>query len=428
MTAALLAGAASAPASGHVKGAGTVGRAVHACPTTAAPGKLACHALKRTDLKPWLQTPATRFPSGYGYGPAQLQSAYVLTAASAVEGSRRTVALVDAYDDPTAVSDLAVYRAAAGLAPAVVSKVDQNGAASPLPREAPASDDWTLEESLDLDMVSAICPRCGIVLVEADDDTGTGLYSAQNTAARHAGYISDSWGGPESAQDTVLDEEYFHHPGTVITVSAGDAGYGVSYPATSPYVVSVGGTSLRSEPTARGWTESVWGDPAGGVGTGSGCSAYEAKPAWQDDSVCPNRTDNDVAADADPDTGVAVYDTSNGNGGWNEIGGTSASAPMIAAAYALAGGPGAVPARDIYQHAGSLFSVTSGANGTCLPPYLCTAGPGYAGPSGWGTPNGLAAFTPGTAGTVPAVGPGHQPGHVLQGRSGHLRRRSNPRR
>jgi subtilase family serine protease len=354
--------------------------------------------LKRTDrhakLRSRLAHPDS-IPAGYGYGPSQLQSAYKLTSASSSRGAGQTIAIVDAYDDPTAASDLAAYRKAAGLPAASFSKVNQNGQASPLPAQPPSGDDWTLEESLDLDMASAICPNCKIVLVEADDDQGNGLYTAENTAARLAGYISNSWGGSDSSSDAGLDASYFNHPGKVITASGGDSGYGVIYPATSRYVVSVGGTSLSTASNSRGWSEKVWGSSAGGEGTGSGCSGYETKPTWQKDTGCAKRTDNDVAADADPATGVAVYDTSEGDGGWNEVGGTSASAPMIAAVFALAGSPGSTPAQDIYQHTGNLFDVTTGADGSCpsAKSYLCQARKGYDGPTGWGTPNGIAAFS-----------------------------------
>jgi subtilase family serine protease len=366
-----------------------------ACPVDLTVGQESCMVLKRTDVTPELQ-PASApkaFPTGFGYGPAQLQAAYKLAAAATADGKNSTVAVVDAYDDPTAASDLATYRTAAGLPAANFTKVNQNGKASPLPKKAPVSDDWTLEESLDVDMVSAICPNCKIILVEAKNDSGNGLYKAENTAATLAGYVSNSWGGTEAASDTTLDTKYFDHPGVAITAAAGDGGYGVIYPATSPNVVAVGGTTLSAASNARGWTETVWGSSAGGEGTGSGCSVFEPKPTWQHDTGCGKRTDNDVAAVADPNTGVAVYDTSNGNGGWNQVGGTSASTPIIASVYALAGNAGTNPADDIYTHTGNLYDVTSGADGTCSPAYLCTGEIGYDGPTGWGTPNGISAFS-----------------------------------
>jgi hypothetical protein len=387
----------------------------HACPAVVVVGKESCFALKRNGVhvNAASATP-NAIPSGVGYGPSQLQSAYNLTSASAADGAGRTVALVDAYDDPTAAADLAAYRSAAGLPTANFKKVNQEGATSPLPAEAPSSDDWTLEESLDLDMASSACPLCNIVLVEADDDSGDGLYVAENTAAGLAGYISNSWGGSEASSDTSLDSEYFEHSGVVITASAGDSDYGAEYPATSPYVVSVGGTNLTTSSNSRGWTESVWNTTAGSEGTGSGCSSYEPEPSWQSalnlPSGCSKRIDNDVSADADPATGVAVYDTSNGNGGWNEVGGTSASSPFIAAAYALAGNAGSNPADDVYTHTSDFYDVTSGNDGSCSPAYLCTAETGFDGPTGIGTPNGIAGLETGTStgNTVSVTNPGSQ--------------------
>ncbi|MYV95191.1 peptidase S8, partial [Streptomyces sp. SID1034] len=185
------------------------------------------------------------------------------------------------------------------------------------------------------------------------------------------------------------DSQYFNHPGVAITVSSGDGGYGTEYPAASRYVTAVGGTSLKTASNSRGWTDTVWS------GAGSGCSAYDAKPSWQKDTGCAKRTVADVSAVADPATGVAVYDTYGGDPGWEVFGGTSASSPLIAAVYALAGVPssGSTPASFPYAHTGSLNDVTSGSNGSCSPAYLCKGGSGYDGPSGLGTPNGTAAFT-----------------------------------
>jgi hypothetical protein len=395
-------------------------RSTHACAAVIVVGHKSCMVLKRDGLRPILANASPdAIPGGVGFGPSQLQSAYNLTSASAADGAGRTIAVVDAFDDPTAAADLATYRSAAGL-PAVPSfeKLNQNGQTSPLPAEAPASDDWTLEESLDLDMASAICPLCNIVLVEATNDSGNGLDVAENAAANVAGYISNSWGGTESSSDTTLDSTDFNHPGDVITASAGDSDFGVIYPATSPNVVAVGGTSLSTSSSSRGWTESVWNTTPGSEGTGSGCSTVEPQPSWQAAlglSGCSRRIDNDVAADADPNTGVAVYDTSNGNGGWNEVGGTSASSPMLAAMYALAGNAGSTPADDIYTHTSDFFDVTSGNDGSCSPAYLCTAETGYDGPTGIGTPDGIAGLVTGSSGggnTVTVTNPGSQTGTV----------------
>jgi len=402
---------------------------VFSCGKSFTPGKQKCLVIKNEAAHPTAQTVSPdAIPSGEGYGPSQFQAAYNLTAASASDGAGTTVAVVDAYDDPTAAADLATYRSDAGL-PALTTgqftKYNQNGATSPLPAEAPADDDWTLEESLDVDMVSAICPLCKIDLVEANNDSGTGLYVAEETAATTLGakYISNSWGGSESSADTTYDSEYFGVSGVVYTASAGDSAYsgGVIYPATSPHVVGVGGTSLNTSTNSRGWTESVW-ETSSTEGTGSGCSSNEPQPAWQAalsviTAVCSHRVDNDVAADADPNTGAAVYDTSNSNGGWVEVGGTSESSPMIAAVFALAGnnGNGGDNAADsIYTHTSNLYDVTSGSNGSCGSSILCTAKTGYDGPTGWGTPDGLTAFqsTSTTGNTVTVTNPGTQTGTV----------------
>jgi hypothetical protein len=390
----------------------------HACSAVIVVGHQSCFALKRNGVHPATAAVSPdSIPAGVGYGPSQLQSAYNLTSASASNGAGRTIALVDAYDYPTAASDLAAYRSAAGLPAGNFTKVNQNGATSPLPSAPPAGDDWTVEAALDMDMASAICPLCNIVLVEANDDSSNGLYVAQAAAAAKASYISNSWGGSESSSDPSSDNTYFKHAtGTVTTVSAGDSDYGVSYPATSPNVVSVGGTALSTASNSRGWTESVWNTTTGSEGTGSGCSAYEAEPSWQSalglPSGCSKRVDNDVAADADPATGVAVYDTYNGDGGWNEVGGTSASSPMVAAMFALAGNAGANPAQDIYQHTTNFYDVTTGKDASsCSPAYLCTAGTGYDGPTGIGTPNGIAGLQTGGGGgteTVSVTNPGSQ--------------------
>jgi len=405
---------------------------VFSCGKSFTPGKQKCLVIKNAAAHPTAQTVRPNaIPSGNGYGPSQFQAAYNLTAASAADGSGTTVAVVDAYNDPTAASDLATYRSAAGL-PALTSGqftvYNQNGQTSPLPATAPASDDWTLEESLDVDMVSAICPLCKIDLVEATNDTGNGLFVAEQTAATTLGakYISNSWGGSETSSDITMDSEYFGVSGVVYTASAGDSAYsgGVIYPATSPHVVGVGGTTLNTASNSRGWTESVW-ETSSTEGTGSGCSAVEPQPSWQSSislitAACSHRVDNDVAADADPNTGAAVYDTTNGNGGWNEVGGTSESSPMIAAVFALAGnnGNGGNNAADsIYTHTGNLNEVTASSNGTCTPPtqdaVLCTATGAantYNGPTGWGTPDGLTAFqsTSTTGNTVTVTSPGNQ--------------------
>ncbi|MER6381647.1 hypothetical protein [Streptomyces sp. NPDC001250] len=385
--------------------AASAAHARHLCAHATTPGHVACLAEARTDVVQHLTVGPHTTPSGYG--PADLQSAYNLPSATA--GSGRTVAIVDAMDDPTAESDLAAYRSQYGLPACTTAngcfhKVNQTGGTT-----YPSADSgWAGEISLDLDMVSAVCPQCHITLVEASSTSMTDIGTAENEAvALGAKYVSNSFGGSEDPSETTADVQYFNHPGVAITVSAGDSGYGAQYPASSPYVTAVGGTSLSHASNSRGWSESVW-STGSTDGTGSGCSADEAKPTWQPDTGCTRRTVADVSAVADPATGVAVYDTT-GASGWNVYGGTSASSPIIAATYALAGTPTAnsYPSSYPYGHTSALNDVTTGADGTCSPSYLCTAGTGYDGPTGLGTPNGTAAFT-GGANTVNSLQPGRK--------------------
>ena len=267
-----------------------------------------------------------------GYGAPDLRSAYALPSSG---GSGQTVAVVDAFGDTTAEADMNTYRSTYGLpacttANGCFKKVNQSGVQGSYPAN---NQGWALETQLDLEMVSAVCPGCKILLVEASSNLNSSLYAAEDTAARlGATEISNSWGGGESTTETT-DDAHFNHPGAAITVSSGDSGFGVEYPAASRYVTAVGGTSLSHATNSRGWTESAWS------GAGSGCSAYEPKPAWQTDSGCARRTVADVSAVADPNTGVAVYDSNCGLlgqllgqcfSGWGVVGGTSASAPIVA--------------------------------------------------------------------------------------------------
>jgi subtilase family serine protease len=364
-----------AAALGGAARAGAAGVSIKPVCSAVPVGYARCFSLVRGQALPFQNGPT-------GYGPSDLQSAYKLPSSTA--GVGQTVAIVDAFDDPTAESDLAQYRSFYGLPPCTTAngcfrKVDQTGGTLyPAP-----SPDWDLEISLDLDMVTAVCPNCHILLVEATTNLDSDLYVAEDTAARlGANAISNSWGGDESSDETANDI-HFNHPGVAITASSGDNGFGVSYPAASPFLTAVGGTSLTRGGSTRGWTETAWD------GAGSGCSAFETKPSWQTDSGCARRTVSDVSAVADPNTGVAVLFA----GLWFTVGGTSASSPIIASTYALAGNASGVNAGSfLYSHTGGLFDLVGGSNGTCSPAYLCTAVAGYDGPTGLGTPNGTSAF------------------------------------
>jgi subtilase family serine protease len=376
--------------------AGAAAPAVHTphvkrlCSVPQRPGMMACNALERTDIAQSMALSPHATPDGYG--PSDLTSAYNLPSGG---GSGRTIAIVDAQDDPNAESDMAAYRAQYGLPACTTdngcfSKVDENGGTNyPSPDSG-----WAGEISLDLDMVSAIAPNAHILLVEASSNGMDDLGTSVNTAVRlGAGYVSNSYGGSEDSSDVRSDSRFFAHPGVAITASSGDSGYGPSYPAASTGVTAVGGTALKRDSSTRGWTESVW-STSGSEGAGSGCSGVESKPSWQRDTGCARRTIADVSAVADPATGVAVYDSYQ-SGGWDVYGGTSVASPIIASVYALAGAPsgGSNPAAFPYAHTAALNDVTAGSNGFCTVSYLCTAGPGYDGPTGLGTPNGTAAFT-----------------------------------
>jgi len=391
---ALVASAALALTVGTAASAASAQAASHnvrrACAVTHTPGVASCMALIRTDITQKLEAAfGGKVPVGFGYGPSDLTTAYNLPPSSTV----LNVAVVDAFNDPNAVSDVATYRSSWGL-PACntttgagcLTVTNQNGATSPLPANS-GTTGWATEESLDVDMVSAICPSCHIYLVEASQpsiaDLGTGVNSA--VSVLHAVAVSNSYGGSESSSETTWDTKWFKHAGVAVTASAGDSGFGVSYPSASQWVTSVGGTTM---PTTSPRTETVWS------GTGSGCSKFEPKPSFQHHKGCKHRIANDVAAVADPNTGVAIYDTYD-QGGWLEVGGTSVSSPIIASVFALANNitAGTFPNSYPYAHTGNLNDITVGSNGSCpTHPFLCHGEVGYDGPTGFGTPNGDGAF------------------------------------
>ncbi|MGH9921002.1 MAG: IPT/TIG domain-containing protein, partial [Nitrososphaerales archaeon] len=370
----------------------------------AAAGTARCNALVATNSS---GTPLSSKGPTSGYYPADLQSAYQLPSSTA--GTGETVALIEAHNDPDAASDLSVYRSQFGLPACTTSngclrEVNQTGGTR-LPSNNAS---WAQEISVDVDMVSAVCPNCDILLVEASSSSFSNLATAANEAATlGADVISNSYGGSESSDETSYDPSY-DHPGIMVTASSGDSGYGTEYPAASPYVTAVGGTTLtESSGSARGWSETAWS------GAGSGCSSYEPKPSWQTDTGCSNRTIADVSADADPNTGVAVYDSDSyqGASGWLVFGGTSVSNVIIASVYAVGGDTSSLDYGSFpYSHTTWLNDVTSGSDGSCGGSYLCTAGPGYDGPTGWGTPDGDVAFggasaPPTVTGLSPSSGP-----------------------
>ena len=340
----------------------------------------------------------TTSPPPGALGPADIKSAYKLPSG----GAGQTVAIVGAFGYAAAEADLAVFRAHYGLPPCTTAngcfrKVDQNGGTNyPIEDEG-----WSIEAALDLDAVSSACPKCNILLVQADDNGGENLGRAVDTAVRlGAVAVSNSYGVPGEKSYQGYFAAHYDHPGVVITVSSGDIGNVQSYPATHPKVLSVGGTQLtRNRSSARGWSETAW------TSAGSGCSLYEAKPAYQADidTRCDDkRASADISATAAPESGLAVYNTL-GQEGWAQWGGTSLAAPLVAAMSALAGDPlpGTYPVTYPYRKdkAAGLFDITQGSNGYCGD-LRCEAGFGWDGPTGLGSPNGVSALTLGPAGEI----------------------------
>ena len=361
--------------------------AVRVCHAVLAKGEANCHAEVLVDSNGAYPTATT--PPGSGLDPTELKDAYKLTGLSS---GGRTVAIVDAYGYTNLASDLATYRSQFGLPPCTTANgclriIDQNGGTS-YPRMDVG---WAQEQALDVDAVSAACPDCKIVVVQAKTNSFANLGAAVITASKQPGVvaISNSYGGGDAADSTY--GTYYNHPGIAVTASTGDNGYqGGSYPASSSYVTAVGGTSLVKDSSARGWGETVWS------GAGSGCSSYNTAlaAAASFGTGCAKRAMADVSAAADPNKGglAVYYPTSRSGSTWGQFGGTSESAPIIASVYALSGNTAGYANAIPYGHPGNLFDVTSGSNGSCPTTQWCTARSGWDGPTGLGTPNGAGGF------------------------------------
>jgi hypothetical protein len=386
---------------------------------------------------------------------SQLQSAYGLTTESASDGTGETVAVVDAYRDPTIVGDLAAYRLqnglpACGTGNGCFTVYNQSGgvinpatAKSPSTPPDTAADDeleWENETALDIEMVSAICPNCKIALFEANSVYTPDLGAAENSAAKIAKFISNSWSTFDYPGESAYDSD-FNHPGVAITFASGDGGYGAAYPSSSQYVTSVGGTYLDQGSTGA-WTQQIWNQQAvygepDVAATSAGCSASEPEPSWGPDASdntaanwCANRTQNDVSAVASAAYGIGVYSETVDSQQYNTCGGdcalvgTSVAAPIIAAVYALAGTPAAstYPVSYLYKDPSGLTQIATGTptystdriggGPTCEASrqYLCNVtkslSDGYNGPTGLGTPGGgdLTPFTGSTTADTVSVG------------------------
>jgi hypothetical protein len=337
-----------------------------------------------------------------GYSPADLRSAYNVPEKG---GAGQTIAIIGAYDYPTAAEDLATYRSYYGLPLCTVSsgcfrKVNETGGTT----YPPPNPDWALEASLDLQMASALCPECKLLLIEPTNNSLEHQKIGANLAARLGATVaSHSYGSPETSSAYLAFNNHYNHAGMPTFASSGDSGYrsrsaGLDaplFPASSYAVSAVGGTTLETAANARGWGESVWG------GSGGGCSSIQPKPPWQVDSGCAGHMSNDLAAVGDPETPVSVYNSYSG-GGWTLLGGTSVSSPIVAGIAAHASPyTRSLGGSAFYKSVSTNYDVLSGTNypgGTCSPSYLCNAGIGYDGPSGVGTPNGVPNVEPSSAG------------------------------
>jgi hypothetical protein len=375
------------------------------------------------------QPPRVALGSGErrGLDPQDLQSAYDIPTTLS---SPQTIALIDAYGYPTAESDLAKYRQRYGLpactkANGCFKKVNEQGEEGKYPAKEP---EWDVEAALDEDMVSAACPQCHILLVEGSTEEPADLGASVDEAVKlGATEVSNSYGYPQDYTPwcgttgcTKYNSDY-KHAGVLITASAGDSGYddvyeeldATDFPAASPSVVAVGGTALfKDAGDPRGWLEEVWNEPAISAGTGSGCTELETKPAWQTDTGCSKRTDNDVSAVAAVVSPVSVRI----DGTWELVGGTSVASPLVAGIEAHESShERSLGAHAFYEDPGSLFDVTEGfswnpldESGTseCAPnEYLCNAEVGYDGPTGLGTPDGVPVEPPMVTQIEPHEGP-----------------------
>jgi subtilase family serine protease len=365
-TAAVLALLLAFPSSAIARSDNADAHAAPVCPGAAGPDSARCHAQVVFDGA----TPrATTSPTGLS--PATIKSAYGFSTDPAA-GAGATIAIVDAYDDPTAESDLAVFSSQYNLPPCTTAngcfaKVSQTGGKN-YPR---ANSGWALEISLDIQWAHAIAPGAKILLVEARTNSFANLLTAEDYAKMHAQYVSNSWGGSEFSGEASYDS-HFSRPGVSFFVSSGDAGLPAEYPSSSPNVISVGGTTLHFDSSGNLTGETGWSSGGGG------CSLYEAATSVQASfagyTCGGTRATPDVSLDADPASGVSVYDTTQyqGQAGWFKVGGTSASSPMWAARAADAGA--VVDAAYVYGTSITYRDITSGNNGApCLVGFdLCT--------------------------------------------------------
>ena len=385
---------ASGTAASGSTASGTTGLRA-ACPAVPS-GKMRCFVLYQPQYAVNRAMAAGHKTHPVGWAPKTLERAYRLPVNL---GSHQTIAVSIAFHTPRLANYLQIYREHYGLPPCATASgclriVNQQGKASPAAPSGVGSG-WDLEATLDVSMISAACPHCKILVVEADSNDDADLARTDDTAARlGARVISNSYGQRENGLSLTYRKDY-QHPGHMVVASSGDLGFdAANFPAVLGSVTAVGGTSLASAHNKRGFTESVWNDPNLFGASSSGCSAYVGKPSWQHDKHCPGRTVADISAVA---ANVPIFNSA--WGGWLTVAGTSVAAPFISGVYGLAGNAALVTPRHLYQHAADFFDVTRGNNaltGTakqvCGADYLCEAKKGYDAPTGLGTPDGIAGL------------------------------------
>ncbi|WP_166659124.1 putative Ig domain-containing protein [Labedaea rhizosphaerae] len=398
----LAAGLGVAVGQAPVASAATVPQLVPASCATAPAGHAKCQAIQLV--------PGTSAAPATAVSPTDLQKAYGVTG---LKSNGATVAVVDAFHDPNIERDLGDYRSHWGLPPCTKANgclkvVGQDGSSN-LPTQTDSG--WATEMTIDVDAVSAVCPDCHILLVEGNTNDDTDLGEAVDSAVRlGAKFVSNSYADHESSIPSD-SETHYNHPGVMIAAATGDngteSGSSTEYPASSPEVVAVGGTTLTPSSNSRGFTETAWNKG------GSGCSSKFGKPSYQNVTTsCSKRATSDISAEGDPNTGIVIYQ----NGATSQWGGTSLATPIVAGIWALAGAPnsGDNAASYPYAHPGNFNDITSGSNGGCGT-VVCNAGTGWDGPTGLGTPNGTAGLLPGGGnGSVTVQNPGDQSSTVGQ--------------
>jgi subtilase family serine protease len=339
-------------------------------------------------------------PPSSAFTPAKIRHAYGFDQLSG-QGAKQVIGIVDAYDDPKAESDLAVFSKQFNLPPCTTAngcfrKVFSNG------RQPAGNPNWAVEISLDVQWAHAIAPQAVIVLVETPSNNLNDLLAGVDSAVRNgASAVSMSWTAYEFSSESALDNHFVSN-GVAFFAASGDAGTGVAYPAASPFVIGVGGTSLSLDSRGNYQSESAWS------GSGGGLSAYEHEPLFQEEYALPDdyaarRGAPDVSYNANPGTGYSVYDSYgiNGAAGWFQVGGTSAAAPQWAALAAIANSMRVAARKSnligtesiLYSlgkssPASNFHAVTQGTNGKCGT--LCDALPGYDYVTGLGTPQAVA--------------------------------------